>query len=119
METVFAPKTHRGRGARRLAADAPGPERPDVGAELVERTGERLDVAVGKVAGKVLLDPVPVAEAGLLHSRAPLVGEDDEDRAAVVLWADAADEPGLFHAIDDAREAALAVEDPLGELVHA
>ena len=50
---------------------------------------------------------------------AALVGEDDEDRAAVVLGADAADEAGLFHSVDDAGEAALAVEDPLGELVHA
>ena len=36
-----------------------------------------------------------------------------------MLGAGTADEAGLFHSIDDAREAALAVEDPLGELVHA
>ena len=36
-----------------------------------------------------------------------------------MLGADAADEAGLFHPVDDAGEAALAVEDPLGELVHA
>jgi hypothetical protein len=49
----------------------------------------------------------------------PLVGEDDEDRAAVVLGANAADEAGLCESVDDAGEAALAVEDPFGELVHA
>lgn len=32
---------------------------------------------------------------------------------------DAADESGLFHSVDDAGEAALAGQDPLGELVHA
>jgi hypothetical protein len=29
------------------------------------------------------------------------------------------DESGFLHSVDDAGEAALAVEDPLGELVHA
>ena len=47
-----------------LTADAPWTERPDVGADLLEGPGERLDVGVGKVAGEVLLDPVPVMAAG-------------------------------------------------------
>ena len=36
-----------------------------------------------------------------------------------MLGADAADEAGPFHPVDDAGEAALAVEDPRGDLVHA
>ncbi len=67
----------------------------------------------------MLLDRVPVVAAGPLHRVAALIGEDDEDRAAVALRADAADEAALLHPVDDAGEAALAVEDPLGELVHA
>jgi hypothetical protein len=43
----------------------------------------------------------------------------DEDRAAVVLQADAPNEAGFLHPVDDTGEAALAVQDPLGELVHA
>ena len=35
------------------------------------------------------------------------------------MGADAADESRLFHPVDDTGEAALAVEDPFGELVHA
>jgi len=102
-----------------LAADAPGAEWASVGADLLERAGERFDVAVSEVAGEVLADRVPVVAARLLHRLAASVGEDDEDRPAVVLGADAADEASLSHPIDDAREAALAVEDPLGKLVHA
>jgi hypothetical protein len=50
-----------------------------VGADLLERPVERLDVGVGEVAGEVLFDCVPVVAAGLLHRVAALVGEDDED----------------------------------------
>jgi hypothetical protein len=90
-----------------------------VGADLFEGAGEGCDVGVGEVAGEVLFDPVPVVAAGLLHGGAALVGEDDEDRAAVVLGAHTLDEAGFFHAVDDPGETALAVEDPFGELVHA
>ena len=89
-----------------------------MGAEFLEGADEGLDVGVGEVAGEVLFDPVPVVAAGLLHRGAALVGEDDEDRAAVVLGAHTLDEAGLFHSVDDAGEAALAVEDSFGELVH-
>src|SRR5438093_3944838 len=102
-----------------LAADASWAEGAGVGAEFLEGADERLDVGVGEVAGEVLFDPVPVAAAGLLHRGAALAGEDDEDRAAVVLGAHTLDEAGLFHSVDDAGEAALAVEDSFGELVHA
>jgi hypothetical protein len=90
-----------------------------MGADLFERPSQRLDVGVGEVMGKVLLDRVPVVAASLLHRPAAFVGEDDEDRAAVVLGADATDEAGLFHSVDDTGEAALAVEDPFGEHIHA
>ena len=90
-----------------------------MGAEFFECAGEGFDVGVGEVAGEVLFDRVPVVAAGSLHRVAAVVGEDDENRAAVVLGANAADEAGLFHSVDDTGEAALAAEDPLGELVHA
>jgi hypothetical protein len=50
-----------------------------VGAEFLECAGERFDVAVGEVAGEVLLDRVSVVAAGLLHRGPAVVGEDDED----------------------------------------
>jgi len=90
-----------------------------VGTDLLERSGERLDVGVRQVTREVLFDSVPVEAPRALHHLAALVGENDEDRAAVGVRADAADEAGLFESIDDAREAALAVQDPFGELVHA
>jgi len=90
-----------------------------VDTEFLERASERLDVGVGEVAREVLFDCVPVVPASLLHRDAPLVGEDDEDRAPVVVGADALDEAGLFQTVDDAGEAALTVEDAFGKFVHA
>ena len=63
-----------------------------MGADLLERAGERFDVAVCELAREVLVDRVPVVAARSLQRLAALVGEDDEDRPAVVLGADAADE---------------------------
>ena len=87
-----------------------------VGADLLERAGERLDVGVGEVAGEVLLDRVPVWR-GVFQHLAALVGKDDEDeRRSFSGWTRGRGRP--FHPVDDAGEAALAVEDPLGD-VHA
>src|SRR5436190_10962809 len=105
--------------AEPLAADAPWAEGTGVGAELFERPGQGLDVGVGEVAREVLFDPVPVVAASPLHRTAALVRQDNEDRAAVVLGTDALDEASFFHSVNDAGEAALAVQDPLGELIHA
>ena len=77
------------------------------------------DVGVGQVTRKVLLDRMAMVTASRLHRLAPLVCEDDEKRPAIVLGPLTAHEARLFHAVDDPSEAALAVEDPLGELVHA
>jgi hypothetical protein len=66
----------------------------------------------------VSFDPVPVKAAGAFHRLAALVGEDDQDRAAVVLRANASDKPCFLHPVDDPREAALAVEDSLRQRVH-
>ena len=88
-------------------------------AELLECAGKRLDVGVAQVLREVAFDRVSVMTARVLHRGPALVSEDDEDRAAVVLGTDTSDEAGRFEPVDDAREAALAVEDPLGELVHA
>jgi hypothetical protein len=75
---------------------------------------ERLDVPVGEVAGEVLFDSVTVVSARTFHRLATVVGEQDEDRPTVVLRADTADETGRPHAVDNAGEAALAQQDPLG-----
>src|SRR5436190_23622582 len=64
--------------ALRLASDASRAEGAGVGADLLERAGQRLDVGVGEVAGEVLLDCVPVVAARFFHRGAALVGEDDE-----------------------------------------
>jgi hypothetical protein len=50
----------------RLAADAAGAERSCVGADPFECVGERFDVGVGEVLGKVSLDSVSVVAAGAL-----------------------------------------------------
>src|SRR5204862_891955 len=105
-----------GRGV--LAADASGAEWACVGVDLLEGAGEGPGVGVGKVLGEVAVDAVAVVAAGALHRLGALLGEHDEDRAAVVGGADAADEPGVLHAVDDTGEAALAVQDLVGELGH-
>jgi hypothetical protein len=71
-------RTH-GVRAEPLAADASRAEGAGVGADLLERAGERLDVSVGEVAGEVLVDRMPVVAAGSLHPGAALLGEDDQD----------------------------------------
>ena len=85
---------------------------------FLEGAGQDFDLAVGEVLGEVAFDSVSVVAAGVLHRGGALLGEHDEDRAPVVFGADAADEPGLLHPVDDAREAALAVQDPSCELAH-
>jgi hypothetical protein len=50
----------------RSAADAAGAERSCVGADPLECVGERFDVGVGEVLGKVSLDSVSVVAAGAL-----------------------------------------------------
>ena len=67
----------------------------------------------------MLFDRVAMVAAGLFHHGPAFVGENDEDRAAVVFGAHAADETGLLESFDHAGEAALAVQNPFGELVHA
>ena len=86
--------------------------------DLLERAREGLHVCPGKVLGEVAFDSVAVVGAGALECRPAFGGEDDEDRAAVMVGADATDEAYFFHPVDDSGEAALAVEDPVGELVH-
>ena len=102
-----------------LAADATGAEWACVCADTFERAGESFDVGLGEVLREVSFDSVSVVAPSELHCFGARVSEDDENRAAVVFGAVAADEPCLFHPVDDAGEAALAVQDPFGELVHA
>ena len=90
-----------------LAADAAGAEWACVGADFFEGAGEGFGVCVGEVLGEVAIDAVAVVAASVLHRLGALVGDGDEDRAAIVGWTDAADEPGLLHTVDDAGEAAL------------
>ena len=63
-----------------------------MGADLLEGARERFDVCVGEVLREVSFDSVSVVAAGALQRLGALFGEDDEDRAAVVFGADAADE---------------------------
>src|SRR3954469_12478688 len=87
-----------------LAADASGAERAGVRVDFLECAGERFDVGVGEVAGEVLLDAVAVVPACTLHRPASFVGQHDEDRAAVVLGADAAHEVGSLEPVNHAGE---------------
>ena len=87
--------------------------------DLFERAGEGLDVGVCEVLGEVPLDSIPVVAAGLAQLFGARIGEDDQDRTPIVRRADAADQPPLFHSVHHMSEAALAVEDPFRELVHA
>jgi hypothetical protein len=61
-----------------LGADASWAEGAGVGADFLERAGERSNICVGEVAGEVLLDPVAVVVARSLHRLAALVGEEHE-----------------------------------------
>ena len=87
-------------------------------ADFLEGPRQGFDLVVGEVLGEVSFDSVSVVAAGAVHCVGALVCEDDEDCAPVVLGADAADESGLFHLVDEAREAALAVQDVSRELAH-
>src|SRR5512133_1473553 len=105
-------------GHSSLGADAAGAKRARVLADLLQGTDERPDVGLGEVIREVSCNPVPVVPAREFLRLVALLGEHDEDRAAVVLGANAADELRSLHPVDDAREAALAVKDPVGERVH-
>jgi hypothetical protein len=76
-----------------LAADAPGAKWAGVAADLFERAGEGFDLVLGEVLREVSFDPVSVVAAGAFHHVDAVFGENDQDRAPVVLWANAADEP--------------------------
>src|SRR5512133_2813434 len=106
------------RVASASALDSAGAKRSCVGADFLECSREGLDVCLGKVLGEVAFDSVAVMGAGAFEYRAAFSGENDEDRAAVLLGADATDEARFFHPVDDSGEAALAVEDPVGKQVH-
>ena len=103
----------------RLAADAARAKGSRVCADLLECPGERFDVGVGQVTREVLLDCMAMVPARCLQRPTALVGEDDKDRPPVVLGPLAAHEARVLHAVHNACETTLAVEDSLGELVHA
>src|SRR6266581_3519415 len=113
-----AGRVESGEAWRVLAADAAGAKWAGVGADLFEGTGEGFDLVFGEVLREVSFDSVSVVAAGIFHRVAAFFGENDEDRAPVVLRANTTDEARLFHPVDDTGEAALAVEDSLGERVH-
>jgi hypothetical protein len=50
-----------------------------MGADLLECSDERLYVGVGEVAGKVLIDPVPVIASRSVHRLTALIGKNDEN----------------------------------------
>src|SRR6059058_2701373 len=67
---------------------------------------------------KVFLDRMAMVPASCLHRLVALVREDDEERPTIVLGPLAAHEARVLHAVDNACETTLAVQDSLGELVH-
>jgi hypothetical protein len=66
----------------------------------------------------MLLDAPAVDGARRMQRVKALPSDEDLDDPAVVRRSLAAHESGLFHAMDDARQPALAGEDPAGQLVH-
>src|SRR3954451_21017322 len=88
--TAPSPCANRSSRGLVLAADAAGAKRACVGADLLEGAGQCFAVGVGEVLGEVSFDSVSVVAAGAFHRFGALVGEDDEDRASVVVEADAA-----------------------------
>jgi hypothetical protein len=108
-----------GKRAGRRTADPTGTQGAHVlvhGPEGVEKGGEG---AVVEVLGEVLLDSSSVDRACGLKGFRALGRHDDLDRAPVLGRALALHESVLLHAVDDARQAALAREDPAREFVHA
>ena len=81
---------------------------------------ERLDVGVAEVAERSALRSRVDGGGGLrsIVARPWSVRTTRIERRSFSR-SHASDEAGLFDPVDDAGEAALAVEDPLGELVHA
>src|SRR5262249_40249296 len=65
--------------AESLAADSPRAEGARMGADLLERAGDGLDVGVCEVASEVLFDRVPVVSTRPLHRLTALVGKHYED----------------------------------------
>ena len=87
-------------------------------ADLLEGPRERFYVCVRQVLREVSFDSVSVVAPRALERRSTRFGEDDEDRPAIVFRTNALDEPRRFHPVDDSGEAALAVQNPVGECVH-
>ena len=87
-------------------------------ADLLEGLRERSHVCVRQMLREVSFDSVSVVAPRALERRGTRFGEDDEDRAAIVFRTNAPDEAHLLHPVDDSGEAALAVEDPVGERIH-
>ena len=87
-------------------------------ADFLESSRQRFHVRVRQVLGEVSLDTLAVVAARTLERGGARLGEDDKNRAAVVVRTDAFDETGFFHPVDNSGESALAVEDPVGEHVH-
>jgi hypothetical protein len=87
-------------------------------ADLLERVRERCEVALVEVLHEVLVDAAVVHEARGVQRLDAVGGDEDQDDAPVGRRSLAPHEPGLLHAVDDTGQAALARQDPAGELVH-
>jgi hypothetical protein len=64
---------------RLLTPDASGAEGTSMGTDLLECSDESLNVGVGQVARKVLIDPVPVITPRSVHRLTALIGKNDEN----------------------------------------
>jgi len=102
----------------RSVADPFGPPGSYVAVDLLQRVGDRCQVAVPEVLGEVLVDAEVVDFAGGLECFDPFGGDEDSYDASIVGRSLSAKQPSLLHPIHDAGEAALAREDPRGEFVH-
>jgi len=100
------------------ATDSTGAERPCVRADFLEGSRERSHVCVRQVLREVSFDSISVVAPRAVERRGARFREDDENRAAIVFRTNSLNETRLLHPVDDSGEAALAVEDPVGERVH-
>ena len=100
------------------AAEPAGAEGPHVVADLLHDLLQAGEVAPAEELGEVAADAVAVDGPRVFERREPLGRRPDEHDPPVVGRALAPHQAGLLHAVDHAREAAPARQDPRRDLVH-
>ena len=87
-------------------------------AHLLERPLQRREVSLVQVLDEVLADAAAMHGACGLQRLEAFGRDEHEDHAPIVRRAVAPNEPFLLHPVDHPGQAALARQDPLGELGH-